>query len=165
VREAQRGDASAYERLYRESVGRVHALARRMLVDRAAAEDLTQEAFVRAWRALDTFQGQSRFATWVHRIAANLALDQLRRPQLEEPAPELDDRASRASSHGLRLDLERAIARLPRGMRAVFVLHDVEGFDHRDIAEGLGIAEGTSRAHLFQARRALREALTQESSR
>jgi RNA polymerase sigma-70 factor (ECF subfamily) len=163
VRAARGGDARAYESLYRRHVGRVYALCRRM-TDATRGEDLTQEVFIRAWERLSSFDGRSAFATWLHRVAVNLAIDALRREATragrETRAPEEAlTVAAPARPAGGSADLEAAVASLPPGARAVFVLHDVEGYRHEEIAALTGMAAGTSRAHLHRARRLLREKL------
>lgn len=164
VAAAQRGDEQAFEALYREHVGRVFALARR-LSDADRAGDLTQDVFVRAWERLAGFRGESAFGTWLHRLAVNLILSDRRsawrrnRRAVQVGDPTGFDTPTAAPAPGLRLDLEGAIAGLPAGARTVFVLHDVEGYEHAEIARMAGIAVGTSKAQLFRARRLLREAL------
>jgi RNA polymerase sigma-70 factor (ECF subfamily) len=165
VRRAQRGDEEAFGELYRAHVGRVHALCLRLAGDRHASGELTQDVFVRAWEALPGFRGESAFSTWLHRLAVNTFLGDRRstgrreRRVLPTAEPGRFERATPAGSPGLGVDLERAIAALPEGARTVFVLHDVEGYQHGEIARMTGIAEGTSKAQLFRARRLLREAL------
>lgn len=164
VRRARAGDEAAFERLYRANVGRVYALCLRMTADEAAARELVQDAFVRAWERLDTFRGDAAFSTWLHRLTVNVVLMDRRTAarRAEEALDETADppnTASRAESAGLRVDLERAIAALPPGARQVLVLHDLEGYEHAEIARLMGIAEGTSKAHLFRARQRLREVL------
>ena len=162
---AQGGDTAAFEGLYESHAGRVYALCLRMVGDPARAEDLTQEAFVRAWEKLRSFRGKSTFATWLHRLTVNVVLGEMRargRRKDEGVASEElhlvpDLRPAREPASGI--DLERAIAMLPSKARQVFVLHDVEGFRHDEIAKLTGIATGTSKAHLHRARRILREAL------
>ena len=165
VRRAQAGDEAAFERLYREQGGRIYALCLRMLGDRGYAEELVQDVFVQAWRRLETFQAHSAFSTWLYRLAVNVVLMERRAAGRRErrlapvdagPGAQL---AGRDPPAGLRLDLERAIAALPDGAREVFLLYDVEGYRHEEIAEIVGIAVGTSKAQLFRARRLLREAL------
>lgn len=165
VERAAAGDPDAFGELYREHVGRVFALCLRLEGDARRAEDLTQDAFVRAWERLATFRGDSAFSTWLHRLTVNLVLGQKRstsrRLKRVEPVDDLDSlgRSTPPRDHASALDLEDAIARLPDGARAAFVLHDVEGYSHAEIGESMGIAEGTSRAQLFRARRLLREML------
>jgi RNA polymerase sigma-70 factor (ECF subfamily) len=164
VRRAQAGDESAFEQLYREHVGRVYALCLRMTADAVAARELTQDVFVRAWERLDSFRGESAFGTWLHRLAVNVVLmdRRLAARRAEDPLDDGDWTPPAATRHGspaLRLDLEAAVAALPPGARRVLVLHDIEGYEHAEIGKLLGIAEGTSKAHLFRARRLLREVL------
>ena len=164
VRRARRGDVEAFERLYRDHVGRIYAVSLRMVADAALAEELTQEAFVRAWRKLGSFRGTSAFGTWLHRLAVNVTLDALRarqrwRERFSEEQPERPPAAPPKDPAGS-LDLERSIAELPPRARAVFVLHDVEGYKHREIARLLDLSVGACKAHLHRARRRLREELT-----
>jgi RNA polymerase sigma-70 factor, ECF subfamily len=165
IQRAQDGDMAAFESLYREHVGRTYAVALRMLADEAEAEDAVQEIWVRVWERLDSFNGESAFTTWLHRLATNLTLDHLRRRRrLEGRSEPLDHPQARAHSArpdrpGDRMDLERAIAALPEGARTMFVLHEVEGLKCREVAELTGKAEGTVKAQLFRARKLLTEAL------
>jgi len=162
VRRARDGDETAFRDLYREHAGRIYAVCLRLTGDAAAAEERTQDAFVRAWERLGTFRGESAFGTWLHRLAVNVVLMEQRgrRRRERRVAPASDDpvfeRAAVAPAGAERLDLERAIALLPAGARAVFVLFDVEGYSHEEIAGMCGIAVGTSKAQLFRARRLLR---------
>ncbi|MCA9566401.1 MAG: RNA polymerase sigma factor [Myxococcales bacterium] len=155
------GDLRAFEGLYRDHVGRVHALALRMCGRGAFAEEMTQEVFVKAWRKLHLFDGRSRFSTWLHRLAVNTVVDGMRHeahePEATENVAELPDNV-RYLRQG-RIDLERAIAGLPTKARMVFVLHDVEGYKHEEIAEMMGISGGTARGQLHRARGLLREVL------
>jgi RNA polymerase sigma-70 factor, ECF subfamily len=161
VQRAAAGDHDAFERLYRGHVGRVHALARRM-TDDDVAEDLTQEVFIRAWEKLPTFRGESRFGTWLHRLAVNHILSRretLRKREARRVTGEgILDRvvAPLRRASGLALDFERAVVRLPEGARQVFVLYDVEGYGHEEIAEAMGISVGTSKSQLHRARMLLR---------
>ncbi len=165
VRRAAAGEVGAYESLYRAHVGRVHALCLRMCRDQGEAEELVQDVFVRVWERLGSFRGDSAFGTWLHRVAVNTVIESLRakarwRDRLAEgtePA-ELPDAAFQRLA-GTDLDLERAIAGLPPRARLVFVLHDVVGHKHREIAELTGTAVGTCKAHLHRARGLLRTAL------
>ncbi|MHB1329024.1 MAG: RNA polymerase sigma factor [Gemmatimonadales bacterium] len=165
VAAACHGDNGAFERLYRAHVGRIHALTLRLSDDPRHAEELTQDVFVRAWERLGSFRGESAFGTWLHRLAVNVVLGDRRsawrRVRRVTPAGDLLelDAEYLAPAPGLRLDLDTAIARLPPGARTVFVLHDIEGYQHGEIATLTGIAVGTSKAQLFRARRLLREAL------
>ena len=159
-RRAQAGDEAAFEALYREHVGRVYAVCLRLTADPVLAREKTQDAFVRAWERLATFRGEAAFSTWLHRLAVNEVLMEHRtRARRREEQVEDDAPARSPADPGLRLDLEGAIGALPPGARRVLVLHDIEGYEHAEIADLLGIAVGTSKAHLFRARRLLREAL------
>lgn len=162
VARARTGDQTAFRDLYREHAGRVYALCLRLTGDAAAAAERTQDVFVRLWDKLATFRGESAFSSWLHRLAVNVVLNERRASGRRESrvAPVADpEGASHEAPAGLRIDLERAIARLPEGAREVFVLYDIEGYDHAEIASLAGIAVGTSKAQLFRARRLLREML------
>jgi RNA polymerase sigma-70 factor (ECF subfamily) len=167
ARRAVAGDASAFEALYRRHAGRVHGVVARLVgYDRARAEDLTQEAFIHAWQALPAYRFESAFGTWLHRLAVNTALMDLRarrsRPRLDGDEEALEHAGSPDSaghSTALTLDLERAVATLPPRARAVLVLYDVEGWKPDEIAEALGMAVGSSKAQLHRARGLLRERL------
>lgn len=166
---AQAGDVAAFESLYRSHVGRTFALCMRMTADAHEAEEMVQEAFVRAWEKLPSFGCRSAFGTWLHRLAANVVLShwrtKKRRPVVAMDAATLEAETafqrprSGESKTRERVDLERAIRALPRGARTVLVLHDIEGFLHREVAELTGLAVGTTKAQLHRARRLLREAL------
>lgn len=167
VAAAARGDVAAFESLYRSHVGRVLGVIGRLVGgQRARAEELTQDAFVRAWQALPAFRFESAFATWLHRLAVNTALMDLRsrrvRPHDDGDDAALD-RVGAADTAGhttaLALDLERAVASLPPRARAVLVLYDVEGWQHEEIAAALGMAVGSSKAQLHRARQLLRTRL------
>jgi RNA polymerase sigma-70 factor, ECF subfamily len=169
VAHAAAGDRTAFERLYRRHVDRVFSLCARMVADRARAEDLTQDVFVRAWEKLHLFRGESSFTTWLHRLAVNVVLnerktDARRRARFEEEDEDrgMDVHAGVVGSTaepGVLLDLEEAMERLPAGARRVFVLHDVEGYKHEEIAGMLGVTTGATKAQLHRARLLLREAL------
>ena len=160
VRRAQRGDVDAFEELYRAHAGRVLSLCRRMVGDETRARELVQDIFVRAWEALPGFRGHSALGTWLHRLGVNVILASMRRSRRDdERMVDADDDlaatdavAERVDS---RLDLDAAVLLLPAGARVVFVLHDVEGYSHEEIAQMTGIAAGTARAQLWRARRAL----------
>ena len=162
---AQLGDETAFRSLYELSVDRVYALCLRLAADPGMAEELTQDVFVRAWEKLRTFRGESAFSTWLHRLTVNVVLTEKRTRGRREKrvfsTGELEDleRTGSIPTPGTRLDLEQAIAALPPGARAVFVLHDIEGYQHEEIGEMSGLAAGTSKAQLFRARRLLREML------
>ena len=160
---ARNGDQEAFERLYRTHASRVYALACRMAGD-GAADDLTQEVFIRAWQKLGTFGGRARFGTWLHRLAINLILSRRksmgkrreRHVGLETVQGRLGRRPQRT---GDRIDVEQAIRTLPARAREVFVLYDVEGYPHQEIAELLQISVGTSKSQLHRARMMMRERL------
>lgn len=167
VRSAAGGDGVAFASIYRRHAGRVHGVISRLVGGQGArAEDLTQEAFVRAWQALPKFRFESAFSTWLHRLAVNTALMELRSrrggPRFDDDEDALDD-VRQADSAGqataLSMDLERAVATLPPRARAVLVLHDVEGWKHEEIAAELGMAVGSSKAQLHRARQLLRTRL------
>jgi RNA polymerase sigma-70 factor (ECF subfamily) len=163
VKRAARGDREAFERLYRAHVGRVHALARR-ISGPDAAPDLVQEVFVRAWRKLESFRGEAAFGTWLYRIALNTLLahratQQRERSRWIDGELVLERVPGRVRAGDLRVDLERALESVPSGARRIFVLHDVEGFKHEEIAERLGISIGTSKSQLHRARLLLRSLL------
>ena len=161
---AASGDARAFERLYRTHAARIHSLARRMVND-AHADDLTQDVFVRAWEKLGTFRGEAAFGTWLHRLAVNVILARRQtfsteRQRYEADGDALDEMPSVTLSPGeWGVDFEEAIGRLPDGARQVFLLHDVEGYRHEEIATMLGIVAGTSKSQLHHARMALRKHL------
>ena len=165
VARACAGDEAAFEALYREHVGRVYALCLRLSGDGARASELTQDVFVRCWQKVRTFRGESAFGSWLYRLAVNVVWmanrgDRRREDRVLPVAePDIHERGNTAATQGLGIDLERAIASLPQGAREVFVLYDVEGYRHEDIARMTGIAVGTSKAQLFRARRLLRERL------
>lgn len=162
---AQKGDVDAFERLYRSHVGRVNALCLRLTGDRQAAEELMQDVFVRAWERLPAFRGESALSTWLHRVTVNAYLHQnrsaRRRGAHEETTDDIAELpvAMVSGDPGDRMDLERAIARLPAGARTAFVMHDIEGYKHEEIAALSGIAPATVRAQLHRARRLLMGAL------
>lgn len=172
VARARSGDAGAFESLYRAHVGRVYGLCLRMTGQAEAAEDLTQDTFVSAWRSLPGYEGRSSFSTWLHRIAVNAVLAQRRRPQGRNEVSLTDDEGSQtefAEEPGFDaatpLDLERAIAELPAGARDVVVLHGVYGYSHEECADMLSIAVGTSKAQLHRARQLMRARLAMEESK
>ena len=172
VRAAAAGDARAFEQLYRRHLRRIYGLCCRLVNgDERRAEQATQDAFVRAWEKLGSFRGDSQFSTWLHRLTVNLVLGEyrlLRRwVSLDDLIVETADDAqgegdAAFGEHpqqriGERLDIERALAKLPPGARSVLLLHDVEGYKHEEIAELTGIAVGTSKAQLHRARKLMKE--------
>lgn len=163
IARARDGDGAAIRELYARYSPRVYAVVRRLAGDDALAEDWAQEAWVRAIRALPSFRGESAFPTWLHRIAVNSALHgqrwRTRRTSNEIPLPVAISDERRRDRPILRITLERALERLPAGMRQVLVLHDVEGYTHEEIAAVMGITPGTSKSQLFKARAKMRELL------
>jgi RNA polymerase sigma-70 factor (ECF subfamily) len=167
------GDISAFEELYQQHAGRLYSLTLRMLGNSADAEDLLQEVFLTAYRKLASFKGASSLGTWLYRLAVNACLDHLRsrsaRNDLRtdsldrEEAPPVSARDP--AMVPTRFDLERAIRQLPPAARSCFVLHDVEGFEHHEIASMLGIAVGTSKSQVHKARMKIRESLAGSSRR
>jgi RNA polymerase sigma-70 factor (ECF subfamily) len=166
---ASQGDRRAFERLYRTHVDRVFSVCVRMVGDRAQAEDLTQDVFVRCWEKLGQFRGDSAFSTWLHRLAVNVVLNDRQtakreRQRVDDGYEDMDAIASGdvrpLPVPGLSLDLEAAIAALPAGARKVFVLHDVEGYTHEEIGTMLGVTAGGCKAQLHRARLLLRRMLT-----
>jgi RNA polymerase sigma-70 factor, ECF subfamily len=164
VQRASKGDVRAFERLYREHVGRVYGLCLRMTRDPAMAEDCTQEAFINAWKALARFETRSSLATWLHRIAVNVALAKRRKASVVLESTSDDDGEVIESDWTLETplevnEIEAAIERLPEGARDVLVLHALYGYSHLETAEMLGVAEGTCKAQLHRARSLLRDKL------
>jgi RNA polymerase sigma-70 factor, ECF subfamily len=170
VERCRQGDLTAFEEVYRAHSGRLYNVAFRMLGNPTDAEDLLQEIFLAAHRKLETFRGDSALGTWLYRLAVNLCLDYLRSrtgraiqmTDVIEDDNILPDTASRglAEQTVTRMDLERAMAHLPEGCRMAFVLHDIEGLEHREVAEAMGIAEGTSKSQVHKARLRLRALLS-----
>jgi RNA polymerase sigma factor (sigma-70 family) len=168
VHAAAAGDRQAFQRLYRLHVGRVHGAVYRLAgYDHARAEDLTQDAFIRAWQKLPGFRHESAFGTWLYRLAVNVALMDIR-ARGADPVSMLDDEHLPDTGEtpfcaAEREELERAIGQLPPRARAVLVLHDIEGWRHEDIGSELGMAIGTSKAQLHRARGLLRKVLGESS--
>ena len=157
------GDRRAFERIYRRHVGRVHGLAWR-LMGRDEAEEMTQDVFVRAWERLATFRGEAAFGTWLYRLAVNLILSRrawlgTRRARFIADEAVLETTPARPAATEAGLDFESAIGKLPPGARTVFVLHDVEGYRHEEIATLLDVTTGTTKAQLHRARMMLRRHL------
>lgn len=161
VRRAKQNDTRAYEQLYRLHQGRVYGLCMRLCRDREMAEDLTQEAFVLAWRKLATFRGDSAFGSWLYRITTNVALSYLRKQKtfLTSLQSELSEEPATVPVVEERMSLDKAISQLPDGARAVFVLYCVEGYSHSEIGGMLKIAVGSSKAQLHRARQLLQRFL------
>lgn len=168
IERALDGDERAYRALYDENVDRIYRLTYRMAGDEELARDFTQETFLRAFDRLDQFRGDAAFSTWLHSIAVSTALNGLRKVDrhrkrersLEDAAPVASQR--RRPEPDLRDRLHEAVDALPEIYRTVFLMHDLEGYRHKDIAEALGVAVGTSKARLFRAREKLRETLGEE---
>jgi RNA polymerase sigma-70 factor (ECF subfamily) len=177
IRLAQAGNAAAFEFLYQLHGRRVYALCLRMVGNPADAEDLMQEAFLQLFRKIGTFRGESAFSTWLHRMTVNVVLMRLRKkslptdsleetlePDAENSAPKRDVGAPDLRLTGAvdRVNLERCIEKLPPGYRTVFVLHDVQGYEHNEIADIMGCSVGNSKSQLHKARTRLRELLQEE---
>ena len=172
IERAKQGDAQAFEALYNLHKRRVYSLCLRMTANTAAAEDLTQEAFLQLFRKIGTFRGESAFSTWLHRMAVNVVLMQLRKKGLsvvpledtmesEDEAPRKEPGADDPRLAGSidRMQLQKSIEALPPGYRMIFLLHDVEGYEHNEIAEMVGCSIGNSKSQLHKARMKLREIL------
>jgi RNA polymerase sigma-70 factor, ECF subfamily len=174
IRLAQQGDAAAFELIYRLHCSRVYSICLRMLRDPVEAEDLTQESFIQLFRKIHTFRGESAFSTWLHRLTVNLVLMRLRKKKLvstsldeltgndeedDKPRNEIGAADPRLSGLVDRIDLQSAVDQLPDGYRQIFILYDVLGFDHTEIAEILGCSIGNSKSQLHTARKRLRELL------
>jgi len=168
VRQARAGDLAAFERIYDKFHRRIYGLCLRMSGDRSAAEELVQETFVRVWQKLHLVEAQRNFPAWLYRVAVNVVLSDRRSARrrarfIDSRQDPLDAERPRPGAgpagHEASLDLERAMENLPPRARAVFVLHDIEGRRHEEIAHLTGVAVGTSKAQLHRARRLLREAL------
>src|SRR6267143_2241469 len=171
---AQQGDAAAFENLYQTHSRRVYALCLRMVGNPTEAEDLTQEAFLRMYRKIQTFRGDANFSTWLHRVTVNVVLMKLRRKKhtevsLEESTERDEDSRTPRSEFGEtdlrlagsidRINLQRAIEQLPAGFKSIFVLHDIQGYKHHEIGEILGCSAGNSKSQLHKARMRLRTLL------
>jgi RNA polymerase sigma-70 factor (ECF subfamily) len=174
IRLAQQGNAEAFERLYQLHSRRVYSLCLRMVSNTAEAEDLTQEAFLQLFRKIATFRGESAFSTWLHRLAVNVvlmrlrkktaivsSLDEMTEPDEESSGPRRDFGGPDLRLAGSidRMNLQRAIEQLPQGYKSVFVLHDMQGYEHNEIAEIMGCSIGNSKSQLHKARMRLRELL------
>jgi RNA polymerase sigma-70 factor, ECF subfamily len=172
IERAKQGDAAAFEVLYNLHKRRVYSLCLRMTANTAEAEDLSQEAFLQLFRKIGTFRGESAFSTWLHRMAVNVVLMRLRKKGLsvvpleetmetDEESPKKEPGAQDPSLAGAvdRLELQRAVEALPPGYRTIFVLHDIEGFEHNEIAELVGCSIGNSKSQLHKARMKLRDSL------
>ncbi len=179
IRKAQKGDPEAFEKLYHMHKGRVYSICLRMVHNPPEAEDLTQEAFLQLFRKIHTFRGESRFSTWLHRLSVNVVLMKLRKKKL--PMVSLDETLDTEEGEGPKRDvgqedlnlagtldritLEEAIGDLPPGYRMVFLLHDVEGYEHNEIADMMGCSVGNSKSQLHKARLRIRGLLAQQKKR
>ncbi len=157
---AAAGDAHAFERLYHRHVARIHSLARRM-IGAELADEVAQDVFVRAWEKLGSFRGEAAFGTWLHRVAINVILGRrkqlgIRRDRFVDGEKAIGRMSSNPKGAETAIDFEAAMVNLPNGAQQVFVLHDVEGYKHGEIAEMLGITAGTSKSQLHRARMILR---------
>ncbi len=172
IEKAKQGDAWAFQELYEKHKRRVYSLCLRMTANTAEAEDLTQEAFLQLYRKIATFRGESAFSTWLHRLSVNVVLMHLRKKSLpvvsleettqgEEDSPKKDFGAEDLALAGSidRLQLQRAVDDLPPGYRTIFVLHDIEGYEHNEIAGIVGCSIGNSKSQLHKARMKLRDLL------
>ena len=177
IARAQRGDEDAFAALFEAHKRRIYSLCLRMTGNTAEAEDLTQETFLQLYRKISTFRGESAFSTWLHRLAVNVVLMHLRKKGLQQVSLDEVDNSqdepvkrdygsddTRLIGSVDRIGLQKAIADLPPGYRAVFVLHDVEGYEHNEIAEIMGCSVGNSKSQLHKARMKLRERLRQYRS-
>jgi RNA polymerase sigma-70 factor, ECF subfamily len=174
IRLAQQGDAAAFEFIYRRHCGRVYSLCLRMVKDPSQAEDLTQDAFMQVFRKIHTFRGESAFSSWLHRLTVNIVLMRLRKKKLiltsldqvfvaddgeGRPGDEAGGPDVRLTGIFDRANLQRAVDQLPQGYKAMFILHDVEGYQHKEIAKILGCSVGTCKSQLHRARKGIREFL------
>jgi RNA polymerase sigma-70 factor (ECF subfamily) len=168
------GDTAAFEELYRRHFRRVYALCLRMTSDPVLAEDLTQDVFIQLFNKIGSFRGDSAFTTWLHRMTVNQVLMYFRKRSTKSELTSGDDETPDQIVKGTenpnampvvdRIALEKAIGQLPPGYRSVFILHDVEGYEHEEIARMLGVAEGTSKSQLHKARLKLRNYLRQQAA-
>ena len=173
IGQAQNGDVAAFEYLYRSHSRRVYALCLRMIGNTTDAEELTQEAFLQVFRKIQTFRGESAFSTWLHRLSVNIVLMRLRKKTVKETpfedtgrGEEYDEQPKEYGAADLalmgsidRVNLQRAIAQLPAGYKQMFVLHDVQGYEHNEIAAMLGVSIGNSKSQLHKARVRMRKLL------
>jgi RNA polymerase sigma-70 factor (ECF subfamily) len=166
---AAAGDARAFEAIYRTHLPRIHSLVRRMTAGRDA-DEVTQDVFVRLWQKLGTFRGDSSFSTWLHRLAVNVVIErfrteQVRRGRMIDGEDIFELLPGPAQTRDLGMDFEAALEKLPDGAREIFVLHDIEGYKHHEIATLLEISAGTSKAQLHRARMMLRKHLGPRTGR
>jgi RNA polymerase sigma-70 factor (ECF subfamily) len=165
ILQAKAGSHEAFEVLYRMHLGHVYGICLRILLDRSRAEDVTQKIFIHVWMKLQSFRGESRFSSWLYRLSVNMVLDELKLiggkndQSIRNEQAKLTDAPSFISDHDLRMDLRNAIDSLPHQARIVFVMHDIAGFTHEEIAEAMKLAPGTCKAQLSRARKILRGVL------
>jgi RNA polymerase sigma-70 factor (ECF subfamily) len=178
IERAKNGDAHAFEDLYSMHKRRVYSLCLRMVGNTAEAEDLAQEAFLQLFRKIGTFRGESAFSTWLHRLSVNVvlmhlrkkglnevSLDEMMEPQQEDgPKKDIGARDNVLAGSIDRVNLERCVESLPPGYRIIFVLHDIEGYEHNEIAEMMGCSIGNSKSQLHKARMKLRDLLKQSKA-
>ncbi len=161
INAAKSGDRSAYQKLYQQHVGQVFALCLRLTGDRGYAEEATQEVFIQVWQKLDNFRGDSKFSTWLHSVASNVAISYLRRQKgwLQRMFNIEDSPAMEAPAQGSagQVDLDSYIQRLPERARVVFVLHAIEGYRHEEIANMMNMAVGSSKAQFHRAKQLMKE--------
>lgn len=168
INSARRGDHAAFKKIFDEHVQRIYAFCLRLSAAKQLAEELTQDVFVKAWENLHTFRGESKLTTWLHSIAVNLFLMQkrsekrlLKKMFTSDDLTQFDRNDGTSDTrYATRIDIENAMAVLPGQAKAVFILHDIEGYKHNEIAKMINIEEGTSKAHLHRARKLLREELS-----
>jgi RNA polymerase sigma-70 factor (ECF subfamily) len=168
VKKAQQGDSTGFRQLFDTNVNRIYAFCLRMSTNPQLAEEITQDVFVKAWENLHKFRGESKFSTWLHSIAVNEFLTQKRTEKRfmqrfvqTDDVLKYDRRGDRPEYHfNTNIDLEKAISKLPEQAKAVLILHDIEGYQHKEVAELMNIEVGTSKAHLHRARKILREELS-----
>jgi len=165
IMQAKAGSHAAFEALYRMHLGHVYGICMRILTDRSKAEEMTQKIFIHAWMKLQSFRGESRFSSWLYRLSVNMILDQLKLvgwkndSEIRNEQTKFTGALSFEPSHNLRLDLNNAIDSLPRQARIIFVMHDIAGYTHEEIAEAMKLSPGTCKAQLSRARKILREVL------
>jgi RNA polymerase sigma-70 factor (ECF subfamily) len=165
VTRARTGDTEAFEVLYRRHVGRVYAVCFRIVANHSRAEELTQQVFIRAWEMLETFRGESAFSSWLYRVAVNVVLVDIRSEKRRKARIVVHESLDRCEhiqqrfSPETAMDIEEAISELPTQARMIFILHDVEGYQHEEIAEMMGLAVGTTKSQLHRARKLLKERL------
>ncbi len=160
ITRVKQNDIEAFEQLYRLHSARVYALCLRLSGNRAIAEEYSQEAFIRAWQKIRLFRGESSFSSWLYRLTTNVVLSQLRKKQLLQTSIDDVSKSQNPTTNqldtGKIMDMEQAIRKLPDGARTIFVLHDIEGYQHNEISEMTGLAIGTSKTQLHRARKLLK---------